>query len=86
MQLENENTKLMVGRTTNFEVVSYQNQLVQAQLAETSKQISYVQALLILDQLLGTTMETWHVEFKHNDKQLEEDLNNKIRPLVWTWW
>ncbi|ACS81579.1 TolC family protein [Maridesulfovibrio salexigens] len=86
LQLENENTKLMVGRTTNFEVVSYQNQLVQAQLAETSKQISYVQALLILDQLLGTTMETWHVEFKHNDKQLEEDLNNKIRPLVWTWW
>ncbi|MFW5500311.1 MULTISPECIES: TolC family protein [unclassified Maridesulfovibrio] len=86
LQLDNENTKLMVGRTTNFEVVSYQNQLVQAQLAETSKQISYIQALLILDQLLGTTMETWHVEFKHNDKQLEEDLNNKIRPLVWTWW
>ncbi len=86
LQLENENTKLMVGRTTNFEVVSYQNQLVQAQLAETSKQITYVQSLLILDQLLGTTMETWHVEFKHNDRQLEEDLNNKIRPLVWTWW
>ncbi|TIH18143.1 TolC family protein [Marinifilum sp. JC120] len=85
-QLENENTKLMVGRTTNFEVVSYQNQLVQAQLAETAKQISYVQALLNLDQLLGTTMETWHVKFKHDDKQLEEALNNEVRPLVWTWW
>lgn len=85
-QLENENTKLMVGRTTNFEVVSYQNQLVQAQLAETSKQISYVQALLTLDQLLGTTMETWHVKFKHDDKQLEKDINDEIRPLVWTWW
>ncbi|WP_421903638.1 TolC family protein [Maridesulfovibrio sp.] len=86
LQLENENTKLMVGRTTNFEVVSYQNQLVQAQLSETSKQISYVQALLTLDQILGTTMETWHVKFKHDDKQLEEDLNDTIRPLVWTWW
>ncbi|NDV22302.1 TolC family protein [Desulfovibrio sp. JC022] len=86
LQLENENTKLMVGRTTNFEVVSYQNQLVQAQLAETSKHISYIQALLTLDQILGTTMETWHVKFKHDDKQLEEDLNNEIRPLMWTWW
>lgn len=86
LQLENENTKLMVGRTTNFEVVSYQNQLVQAQLAETSKQILYVKALLSLDQILGTTMETWQVKFKHDDRQLVEDLNNEIRPLMWTWW
>ena len=86
LQLKNENTKLMVGRTTNFEVVSYQNQLVQAQISETSEQISYVRALLTLDQLLGTTMETWHVEFKHDDIKLEEELNDKIRPLVWTWW
>lgn len=76
----------MVGRTTNFEVVSYQNQLVQAQLAETSKQILYVKALLSLDQILGTTMETWQVKFKHDDRQLVEDLNNEIRPLMWTWW
>ncbi|NDV27101.1 TolC family protein [Desulfovibrio sp. JC010] len=86
LQLQNENTKLMVGRTTNFEVVSYQNQLVQAQLSETSMHHAYVQALLTLDQLLGTTMETWDVEFKHDDKQLEDNINDRIRPQVWTWW
>jgi len=85
-QLNNENIKLMAGRTTNFEVVSYQDQLIQAQQDEVSNTISYLQALLDLDQILGTTMETWKVEFKHEDKALERELDDEIRPNLWTWW
>ncbi|MCJ2165252.1 MULTISPECIES: TolC family protein [unclassified Pseudodesulfovibrio] len=85
-QLDNENTKLMTGRSTNFQVVTYQDQLVQAQQDEVASSISYLQSLLELDQLLGTTMDTWKVEFKHDDAALEKELNDEVRPLVWTWW
>ncbi|WP_419785394.1 TolC family protein [Pseudodesulfovibrio sp.] len=85
-QLDNEHVKLMAGRSTNFQVVTYQDQLVQAQQAEVQSIISYLQALLELDQLLGTTMKTWNVEFKHDDEQLEQELNDEVRPLVWSWW
>ncbi|WP_320171118.1 TolC family protein [Maridesulfovibrio sp.] len=85
-QLENEHIKLMSGRSTNFQVVTYQDQLVQAQQAEVANIISYLQALLELDQLLGTTMKTWKVEFKPDDRQLEKELDDEVRPLVWSWW
>jgi len=48
--------------------------------------ISYLQSLLELDQILGTTMDTWKVEFMHDDKKLEKELNDEVRPLTWTWW
>lgn len=85
-QLENEQTKLMVGRSTNFQVVSYQDQLLQAQQDEIAKSISYVQSLIELDQLLGTTMDTWDIEFRRQDKSLEEDIDDEVAPLLWTWW
>jgi len=85
-QLKNENTKLMAGRSTNFQVVTYQDQLVQAQQDEVASIISYLQALLELDQLLGTTMDTWKVDFKHDDETLEKEMDDEVRPLTWTWW
>jgi len=85
-QLKNENTKLMTGRSTNFQVVTYQDQLVEAQQDVVASTISYLQALLELDQLLGTTMDTWKVDFKHDDATLEKELNDEVRPLTWTWW
>ncbi len=85
-QLKNENIKLMAGRSTNFQVVTYQDQLVQAQQDQVLNVISYLQALLELDQLLGTTMDTWQVDFKHDDATLEKELNDEVRPLTWTWW
>lgn len=85
-QLDNENAKLMAGRTTNFQVVTYQSQLVSAQQAEVASIISYLQALLELDQILGTTMKTWKVEFRPDDTRLEKELNDEVRPLVWSWW
>lgn len=86
LQLQNENTKLMTGRSTNFQVVTYQDQLVQAQQDEVASSIAYLQSLLELDQLLGTTMDTWKIEFKQNDAALEKELNDEVRPLIWTWW
>ena len=85
-QLKNEQAKLMAGRSTNFQVVSYQDQLLEAERNEVSKVIAYVQSLTALDQILGTTMGTWDIEFKHDNKQLEKQFANEIRPLVWTWW
>lgn len=85
-QLKNENTKLMAGRSTNFQVVTYQDQLVQAQQTLVTNTLSYLQALLELDQLLGTTMDTWKVDFKHEDSVLEKELDDEVRPLIWTWW
>ena len=85
-QLENENTKLMAGRSTNFQVVTYQEQLVDAQRMEVENIISYLQALLELDQILGTTMKTWKIDFRQDDKQLENELDDEVRPLVWSWW
>lgn len=86
IQLRNEQTKLMAGRSTNFQVVTYQDQLLEAERNEVRKVIAYVQALTALDQILGTTMGTWGIEFRHENKQLEERLGDEIRPLVWTWW
>lgn len=85
-QLKNESVKLMAGRSTNFQVVTYQDQLVSAQQDEVANIISYLQALLDLDQILGTTMDTWKVEFRHEDTALTNELNDEVRPLIWTWW
>lgn len=86
LQLQNEQAKLMAGRSANFQVVTYQDQLLEAERNEVSQIISYVRAITTLDQILGTTMATWNIEFRQNDKRLEEKLNDQIRPLVWTWW
>jgi len=66
--------------------VTYQDQLVEAQQDVVASTISYLQALLELDQLLGTTMDTWKVDFKHDDATLEKELDDEVRPLIWTWW
>ena len=61
-QLDIEVTKLQVGRSSNFAVVSFQNALQQAQTQELTAVITYLNALTILDQVLGTTLETWGIE------------------------
>ena len=60
-QLDIEVVKLQVGRSSNFEVVSFQNSLQQAQTQELSAVIGYLNALTNLDQLLGTTLDTWRI-------------------------
>jgi len=59
-----EQEKLNLGRTTNFQLVTFQNDLVSAQTSELNAKIDYLNALTQLDQKLGTTLDTWKIEFK----------------------
>jgi len=61
-KLEAERLKLKAGLTTNFQIVSFQNDLVNAENNETDSIINYKNALTNFDQALGTTLKTWKVE------------------------
>jgi len=64
-----EMEKLKVGRTTNFQLVSFQNDLVDSQNAEVNAKVAYLNALSALDTILATTLETWQIDYnKEYDK------------------
>jgi len=62
-KLEIEQEKLKTGRSSNFQVVTFQNDLVSAQIAESSSIINYRNALTALDTAIGTTLNTWRIQF-----------------------
>jgi outer membrane protein TolC len=70
-KLEIEQEKLKVGRTTNFQLLSFQNDLVNAQVSELGAVIDYLNGLTSLDQTLGTTLGTWGVEVKKEDDEIK---------------
>jgi len=61
LQLEAELVKLQAGRSSNFQVVSFQGSLQQAESIELAAIITYANALTQLDQVLGTTLDTWRI-------------------------
>ncbi|MBF0332350.1 MAG: TolC family protein [Alphaproteobacteria bacterium] len=61
-KLDQENVKLSLGRTTNFQVVQYQNDLIAQENAELSSRIAYLNALTSLDRAVGTTLDTWEIK------------------------
>ena len=65
-KLEIEQQKLKVGRSTNFQLVSFQNDLVSAQNNELNAILAYRNTLTALDQVLGTTLDTWQVGLKRD--------------------
>jgi outer membrane protein TolC len=67
-KLEIEREKLRTGRSTNFQVVNFQNDLVSAQTTELSALIDYRNALTNLDLALGTTLATWQIEVHEQDE------------------
>ncbi len=71
-KLEIEKGKLQAGRTTNFAIVTFQNDLVSARLNEIGAQIAYLNAITLLEQTLGTTLATWGIQI--------EDLGNGSGP------
>ena len=73
-KLEVEKTKLNAGRSTLFQVVSFQNTLVERQEAEVNQTISYLTSLTTLDQLLGTTLDTWKIQLRDDYQALEHEL------------
>jgi outer membrane protein TolC len=59
LQLQQE--KLKVGRASNFEVLSFQDSLRNADAQELNARIAYLNALTALDQQIGGTLETWRI-------------------------
>jgi outer membrane protein TolC len=60
-QLQAELAKLQAGRSSNFQVVSFQATLASAESAELSAVVAYANALTRLDRAVGTTLETWRI-------------------------
>lgn len=74
-QLELEQEKQKAGRSTNFQVVSYQNDLANAEEDYISARISYLNELTELDELLGTTLERWDISLLAEDKLTPEGMD-----------
>ncbi|WP_417797911.1 TolC family protein [Terasakiella pusilla] len=60
-QLDIELEKLSLGRSSNFQVLTYQDTLRSAQLSKISSEINYLTAISTLDFALGTTLDTWNI-------------------------
>lgn len=56
-----ETEKLKVGRSSNFQLVSFQNDLVNSQNNELNSIIDYLNALTTIDRTLGITLDRWGV-------------------------
>ena len=63
-KLNLEQEKMKVGRSTNFQVISYQRDLTNAQNGELRAIATYLKALGALEQTMGTTLKKWNVEIE----------------------
>jgi outer membrane protein TolC len=61
-----ERDKLKSGLSSTFEVVQFEDDLINAQNSELSAIISYQNALTVLDQTVGSTLDTWKIQFNPN--------------------
>lgn len=71
-KLRIEQEKLGAGRTTNFQLVSFQRDLQTAQLNELNALTSYLNSLTSLDDILGTTLVTWRIDVKKEDDRFQK--------------
>ncbi|TKY83536.1 TolC family protein [Pectobacterium polonicum] len=60
-KLDIEREKLTVGRSSNFQVLSFENDLRNAENARLNALISYLNAQAELDETLGTTLQSWDI-------------------------
>ncbi|SLM61322.1 MULTISPECIES: TolC family protein [Dickeya] len=60
-KLEIEREKLTAGRSSNFQVLSFENDLRNAENARLNALMSYLNAQAELDRTLGTTLESWDI-------------------------
>lgn len=60
-KLEIESEKLSVGRSSNFQVLSFESDLRNAENAKLNALIGYLNAQTELDQTLGTTLQSWDI-------------------------
>ncbi|MDR1064177.1 MAG: TolC family protein [Azoarcus sp.] len=61
-KLEIEREKLQAGRSSNFQVLSFEADLRNAENARLDSSIAYLNAQAALDRTLGTTLQSWEIE------------------------
>lgn len=59
--LELEREKFSAGRASNFEVLSFEADLRNADTQQLNAEINYLNALTALDQQIGSTLRTWRI-------------------------
>lgn len=59
--LDIEKQKLQAGRSTNFQVLSFEARLRESETQRLTATIAYLNALSLLDLQLGTTVDTWRI-------------------------
>lgn len=57
-----EREKLGAGRSTNFQVLSYESDLRYAQSTHLDATLDYLDSQSALDHVVGSTLESWGVE------------------------
>ncbi len=62
-KLEAEQEKFKVGKSTNFFILQYQNDLADARSAELRSMVDYILSLANLDRALGMTFKTKNINF-----------------------
>ncbi len=67
-QLANEREKLKLGvrGTRIIDIVNFENDLVEAKNQEVNAIIDYFNAITLLEQTLGTTLESWNIEIQED--------------------
>jgi len=61
-KLQLEEDKMRVGRSSNFQVISYQRDMTNAQNEELRAIAGYLKALGQLERSMGTTLQKWGIE------------------------
>ena len=69
---EIERQKLNLGVTTNFQLVTFENDLVLAENAELDALVSHLNAATALYRTLGTTLERWGIELDRVENSAHE--------------
>ncbi|OHR90200.1 MULTISPECIES: TolC family protein [Pseudomonas] len=60
-KLDIEREKFQAGRSSNFQVLSFEADLRSAESASLNALIAYLNTQTTLDQMLGTTLESWDI-------------------------
>ena len=62
---EVEREKLSLGVTSNFQLVTFENDLVLAEISELNAIADYLNAITELDRVLGGTLDRWDIEIEN---------------------
>jgi len=68
-QLEVEGEKLRVGRSSNFEYLRLQSDLVTSRARELAAAVAYLDSLTLLDETVGTTLDTWGITVESLERE-----------------